>query len=66
MTKKLLPIAAVVHAGSGAGDALLRDFILELQNQGWKVHGLITTQTKDPQGILPMKVLDLNTQREFW
>lgn len=65
MTKKLLPIAAVMHAGSGEGDMLFREFILELQNQGWKVRGLMTTQSKDPLGILPMKVCDLNTQQEF-
>lgn len=60
-----VPAAAVIHSGAGEGDALLEAILTECQQQGWRVRGLVTQQGKDPQGILPMQLRDLNTGKIF-
>lgn len=60
-----LPVAAVVHFGEGEGDDLLGTILAECQNQGWRVRGLVTQQGKDPHGVLPMMLRDLDTGETF-
>lgn len=60
-----LPVAAIVHSGDGDGDALLGAILAECQQQGWRVRGLETLQGKDPNGVLPMTLRDLNTGETF-
>lgn len=60
-----LPVAAVIHSGAGEGDELLAQILVDQQQQGWRVRGLVTQQGKDPQGILPMQLRDLHTDETF-
>lgn len=60
-----LPVAAIVHCGDGEGDYLLADLLAECQQQGWRVRGLVTEQGKDPNGVLPMQLRDLNSGETF-
>ncbi|WP_205342708.1 DUF2478 domain-containing protein [Denitrificimonas caeni] len=60
-----LPVAAIVHSGDGDGDALLATVLAECQQQGWRVRGLVTQQGKDPNGLLPMELRDLNSGETF-
>lgn len=60
-----LPVAAVVHFGEGEGDDLLASILAECQQQGWRVRGLVTQQGKDPHGVLPMMLRDLDTGETF-
>ncbi|MDY0191270.1 MAG: DUF2478 domain-containing protein [Desulfuromonas sp.] len=60
-----LSVAAIVHSGEGDGDALLATILTECQQQGWRVRGLVTQQGKDPSGLLPMVLRDLNSGETF-
>lgn len=60
-----LPVAAIVHQGEGEGDALLANILLRHQQQGWRIRGLTTWQGKDPQGVQPMVLQDLQTNELF-
>lgn len=60
-----VPAAAIVHTGDGEGDDLLAELLAECQQQGWRVRGLVTQQGKDPHGVLPMMLRDLDTGETF-
>ncbi len=60
-----LPVAAVIHQGNGQGDALLADILAGIQQQGWRVRGLLTEQGKDPRGMVPMQLRDLHSGELF-
>ena len=60
-----VPAAAIVHSGDGEGDDLLAELLAECQQQGWRVRGLVTQQGKDPHGVLPMTLRDLDTGETF-
>ena len=60
-----VPAAAIVHSGDGEGDDLLAELLAECQKHGWRVRGLVTQQGKDPHGVLPMTLRDLDTGETF-
>jgi len=60
-----MPFAAVLHAGAGEGDALLRGLARTLKRQGWRIRGLVSVRGKDPSGRLPMQIADLHEGRIF-
>lgn len=59
------PFMAVVHAGDGEGDPLLRQLCTHLQTTGWRVRGLLPLRGKDPQRRLPMLIGDVRDGRAF-
>lgn len=58
-------IAAVIHAGNGEGDPLVKEFADELTAAGWNVQGLLTRHSKDPTGVVPMTIYSLANGQEF-